>query len=46
MHRDNTKVVTIGDRKIGGGNPILIQSKDGGCGGHNGPDSGAGAGRL
>ena len=26
MHRDNTKVVTIGDRKIGGGNPILIQS--------------------
>lgn len=26
MHRDNTKVVQIGDRKIGGGNPILIQS--------------------
>ena len=26
MYRDNTKVVSIGDRKIGGGNPILIQS--------------------
>lgn len=26
MHRDNTKVVKIGDRVIGGGNPILIQS--------------------
>lgn len=26
MHRENTKVVQIGDRKIGGGNPILIQS--------------------
>ena len=26
MFRDNTKVITIGDRKIGGGNPILIQS--------------------
>ncbi len=26
MHRDHTKVVQIGDRKIGGGNPILIQS--------------------
>ncbi len=26
MHRDNTRVVKIGDRKIGGGNPILIQS--------------------
>ena len=26
MHRDNTKVVQIGDKKIGGGNPILIQS--------------------
>lgn len=25
-HRDKTKVITIGDRKIGGGNPILIQS--------------------
>ena len=24
--RDHTKVITIGDRKIGGGNPILIQS--------------------
>ena len=26
MHRDNTKVIKIGDRVIGGGNPILIQS--------------------
>ena len=26
MYRDNTKVVSIGNRKIGGGNPILIQS--------------------
>ena len=26
MHRNHTKVIQIGDRKIGGGNPILIQS--------------------
>ncbi|MCR4989523.1 MAG: flavodoxin-dependent (E)-4-hydroxy-3-methylbut-2-enyl-diphosphate synthase [Lachnospiraceae bacterium] len=26
MHRDTTKTVKIGDRVIGGGNPILIQS--------------------
>ena len=26
MRRENTKVIQIGDRKIGGGNPILIQS--------------------
>lgn len=26
MYRDNTRVVHIGDRVIGGGNPILIQS--------------------
>lgn len=26
MYRDNTKVIKIGDRCIGGGNPILIQS--------------------
>lgn len=26
MHRENTRVVRIGDREIGGGNPILIQS--------------------
>lgn len=26
MYRDNTKVIKIGDRVIGGGNPILIQS--------------------
>lgn len=26
MYRENTKVITIGDRVIGGGNPILIQS--------------------
>ncbi len=26
MYRENTKVVRIGERMIGGGNPILIQS--------------------
>ena len=26
MYRDHTKVVHIGDRVIGGGNPVLIQS--------------------
>lgn len=26
MYRDKTKVIQIGDRRIGGGNPILIQS--------------------
>lgn len=26
MYRDHTKVVRIGEKKIGGGNPILIQS--------------------
>ena len=26
MYRDYTKVIAIGDRKIGGGNPVLIQS--------------------
>lgn len=26
MHRDKTKVIKIGDRVIGGGNPILVQS--------------------
>lgn len=26
MHRDNTKIVKIGDRVIGGGNKVLIQS--------------------
>ena len=26
MYRDHTKVIRIGDRVIGGGNPILIQS--------------------
>ena len=25
-YRENTKVIRIGDRVIGGGNPILIQS--------------------
>ena len=28
MYRDHTKVVQIGDRKIGGGNPILIPVHD------------------
>ena len=26
MHREQTRVVHIGDRKIGNGNPVLIQS--------------------
>lgn len=26
MFREHTKIVTIGNKKIGGGNPILIQS--------------------
>lgn len=26
MHREHTRMIQIGDRKIGGGNPILIQS--------------------
>ena len=26
VHRENTKVVQIGNKKIGGGNPVLIQS--------------------
>ena len=26
VYRDNTKKIKIGDRYIGGGNPILIQS--------------------
>ena len=26
MYRDDTKKITIGDRVIGGGSPILIQS--------------------
>ena len=26
MYRDNTKIIKIGDRYIGGGNPVLIQS--------------------
>lgn len=26
MYRDHTKVIRVGDKKIGGGNPVLIQS--------------------
>ena len=26
MHREHTKIVSIGNRMIGGGNPVLIQS--------------------
>lgn len=26
MYREHTKVITIGNKKIGGGNPIMIQS--------------------
>ena len=28
MYREHTKVVQIGDRKIGGGNPILMPVHD------------------
>ncbi len=42
MTRNDTRVVRIGDRVIGGGNPVLIQSmcntKDRGCGGDSGSD--------
>ena len=50
MFRSNTKVIKIGDRAIGGGNPILIQSmtntRTEDVAGHGGSDSGAGGGRL
>ena len=26
MYREHTKVIKIGNKKIGGGNPVLIQS--------------------
>ena len=39
-YRDETKVVQIGKRQIGGGNPILIQSM---CNTKTEADSGAGA---
>lgn len=26
MYRDNTKIIKIGDKLIGGGSPIMIQS--------------------
>ena len=50
MYRDHTKVIHIGDRVIGGGNPILIQSmtntKTEDVAGHRGPDPEADSGRL
>ncbi len=50
MYREHTRKIRIGDRVIGGGNPVLIQSmtntKNRGCGEHGGADSGAGAGGL
>ena len=45
-YRDHTKVIRIGDRMIGGGNPILIQYEAGGCGADGGSDSGVGAGGM
>ena len=42
MYRDHTKVIQIGNKKIGGGNPILIQSmtntKTEGCAGNRRAD--------
>lgn len=50
MSRANTRVVKIGDRVIGGGNPILIQSmtntKTEGCGGNRKADPGAHGSRM
>ena len=48
--REHTKVIKIGGRVIGGGNPILIQSmtntKTENVAGDGGADSGADSGRL
>ena len=42
MYREQTRVVQIGNEKIGGGNPVLIQSmtqhKNRGCGSNSGAD--------
>ena len=50
MSRANTRVVKIGDRVIGGGNPILIQSmtntKNRRCGGNRKADPGAHGSRM
>ena len=50
MYRDHTKVVHIGDRVIGGGNPVLIQSmtntQNRGCGSDSNADPQTGTGRL
>ena len=50
MYRDHTKVVQIGDRKIGGGNPVLIQSmtntRDRRRGCHRTSDPGTGGCRM
>ena len=46
MYRDHTKVVQIGDRKIGGGNPILIQSMTNTRTEDVEADPGSGGGRL
>ena len=49
-YRDHTKVIRIGDRMIGGGNPILIQSmtntKTEDVDADGGSDPGAGAGGM
>ena len=50
MYRDHTKVVQIGNKKIGGGNPVLIQSmtntKTEDVEATVTADSGAGGGRM
>ena len=50
MSRKDTKVVHIGDRVIGGGNPVLIQSnvqhKNRRCKVYNKPDLKPGKSRL
>ena len=50
MNRMKTKEIQIGDRVIGGENPILIsvyvQHAHRGCKGHSGADPSSGAGRV
>ena len=46
MSRNDTKVIHIGDRVIGGGNPILVQSMCNTKTEHVETDLGAGAGGL
>lgn len=50
MFREHTKTVTIGNKKIGGGNPVLIPVYDqypyGRCRSNGQTDTGTGGGGL